>query len=95
LAEFVGYQFETNLCFSTDWQPAYYKPEDVVVPYFVPDTPAAREEIAAQYTTVSRLDQGSSGAAQILWFFETPFFTLKSSHIKSRNLCRLILTPIT
>ena len=29
-----------------------------MVPPFVPDTPAAREEIAAQYTTVSRLDQG-------------------------------------
>ena len=41
-----------------DWKPAYYKPEDVMVPPFVPDTPAAREEIAAQYTTVSRLDQG-------------------------------------
>ena len=41
-----------------DWSPAYYKPEDVMVPPFVPDTPAAREEIAAQYTTVSRLDQG-------------------------------------
>ena len=41
-----------------DWNPAYYKPEDVMVPPFVPDTPAAREEIAAQYTTISRLDQG-------------------------------------
>lgn len=28
------------------------------VPYFVPDTPAARADLAAQYTTVSRLDQG-------------------------------------
>ncbi|KAL1468605.1 hypothetical protein MTO96_041380 [Rhipicephalus appendiculatus] len=27
-------------------------------PPFVPDTPAAREDIAAQYTTVGRLDQG-------------------------------------
>ena len=41
-----------------DWKPAYYRPEDVIVPPFVPDTPAAREEIAAQYTTISRLDQG-------------------------------------
>ena len=29
-----------------------------MVPYFVQDTPAAREDIASQYTTISRLDQG-------------------------------------
>ena len=38
-----------------DWNPLYYKPEDVLVPYFVQDTPAAREDIANQYTTISRL----------------------------------------
>uniref|UniRef100_A0A672Y495 N-sulfoglucosamine sulfohydrolase (sulfamidase) n=1 Tax=Sphaeramia orbicularis TaxID=375764 RepID=A0A672Y495_9TELE len=41
-----------------DWTPVYYKPEQVKVPPFVPDTPAARADLAAQYTTVSRLDQG-------------------------------------
>ncbi|KAF7658660.1 hypothetical protein LDENG_00009700 [Lucifuga dentata] len=41
-----------------DWTPEYYTPEQVKVPPFVPDTPAARADIAAQYTTVSRLDQG-------------------------------------
>ena len=41
-----------------DWTPVTYSPDDVVVPYFVPDTPAARADIAAQYTTMSRLDQG-------------------------------------
>ncbi|XP_053473328.1 N-sulphoglucosamine sulphohydrolase [Ictalurus furcatus] len=41
-----------------DWKPQYYTPEQVKVPYFVPDTPAARADLAAQYTTVSRLDQG-------------------------------------
>ncbi|XP_056136282.1 N-sulphoglucosamine sulphohydrolase [Lampris incognitus] len=41
-----------------DWTPEYYTPEQVKVPYFVPDTPAARADLAAQYTTVSRLDQG-------------------------------------
>ena len=41
-----------------DWNPAYYRPEDVAVPYFVQDTPAAREDISNQYTTISRLDQG-------------------------------------
>lgn len=30
----------------------------VEVPYFVPDTRAARKDIAAQYKTMSRLDQG-------------------------------------
>lgn len=39
---------------------ASYKPSCGVlqVPPFVPDTPAARADLAAQYTTVSRLDQG-------------------------------------
>ncbi|KAG8181102.1 hypothetical protein JTE90_003151 [Oedothorax gibbosus] len=41
-----------------DWKPVHYKPEDVVVPYFIQDTPIARKDIAAQYTTLSRLDQG-------------------------------------
>lgn len=41
-----------------DWTPVYYRPEQVKVPPFVPDTPAARADLAAQYTTVSRLDQG-------------------------------------
>ncbi|XP_037523085.1 N-sulphoglucosamine sulphohydrolase [Rhipicephalus sanguineus] len=41
-----------------DWTPQHYDPGQVVVPSFVPDTRAAREDIAAQYTTVGRLDQG-------------------------------------
>ncbi|XP_076444419.1 N-sulfoglucosamine sulfohydrolase-like isoform X2 [Babylonia areolata] len=41
-----------------DWKPVRYDPAHVIVPYFVQDTPAAREDIAAQYTTISRLDQG-------------------------------------
>lgn len=41
-----------------DWTPEHYTPEQVKVPPFVPDTPAARADLAAQYTTVSRLDQG-------------------------------------
>lgn len=30
----------------------------MIVPYFVPDTPAAKADLAAQYTTVNRMDQG-------------------------------------
>uniref|UniRef100_A0A8C9M4U0 N-sulfoglucosamine sulfohydrolase n=1 Tax=Panthera tigris altaica TaxID=74533 RepID=A0A8C9M4U0_PANTA len=41
-----------------DWTPQAYDPQDVVVPYFVPDTPAARADLAAQYTTIGRMDQG-------------------------------------
>ena len=41
-----------------DWTPVHYSPDDVIVPYFVQDTPAVREDIAKQYTTLSRLDQG-------------------------------------
>ena len=41
-----------------DWTPVEYKPEDVEVPPFLPDTPATRMDIAAQYRSVSRMDQG-------------------------------------
>lgn len=41
-----------------DWKPVLYSPDEVIVPYFVQDTPAARQDIASQYTTISRLDQG-------------------------------------
>ena len=41
-----------------DWKPVLYSPKEVILPYFVQDTPAARQDIAAQYTTISRLDQG-------------------------------------
>lgn len=32
------------------------------MPPFVPDTPAARADLAAQYTTINRMDQGGSPA---------------------------------
>ncbi|XP_038597978.1 N-sulphoglucosamine sulphohydrolase [Tachyglossus aculeatus] len=41
-----------------DWTPQIYAPEEVQVPFFVPDTPAARADLAAQYTTIGRMDQG-------------------------------------
>uniref|UniRef100_A0A0B7APM9 Sulfatase N-terminal domain-containing protein n=2 Tax=Arion vulgaris TaxID=1028688 RepID=A0A0B7APM9_9EUPU len=41
-----------------DWTPTHYTPDEVIVPYFIPDTPAARLDIAAQYTTIGRMDQG-------------------------------------
>ena len=53
-----------------DWKPVYYRPEDVLVPYFVPDTPAARQDIAAQYTTISRLDQGNYTTMQVFWLIK-------------------------
>ncbi|KAA0203488.1 hypothetical protein HAZT_HAZT010451 [Hyalella azteca] len=41
-----------------DWTPVAYEADQVHVPYYVQDTPVAREDLAAQYTTISRLDQG-------------------------------------
>lgn len=43
-----------------DWQPWYYQWDEIQLPYFVQDTEPARRDIAAQYTTISRLDQGIS-----------------------------------
>ena len=41
-----------------DWHPINYSPDDVSVPYFVQDTLEARVDLAAQYRTISRMDQG-------------------------------------
>lgn len=41
-----------------DWHPIYYQWEQVQLPYYMQDTEPARRDIAAQYTTISRLDQG-------------------------------------
>lgn len=41
-----------------DWHPIYYQWDEIDVPYNVPDTEAARRDLAAQYQTISRLDQG-------------------------------------
>lgn len=41
-----------------DWNPLTYRPEDVEVPYFLPDTPATRQDLAKMYKTYSRFDQG-------------------------------------
>ncbi|XP_062936828.1 N-sulphoglucosamine sulphohydrolase isoform X2 [Cynocephalus volans] len=49
---------ETGMGHIPDWIPQTYDPQDVQVPYFVPDTPAARADLAAQYTTIGRMDQG-------------------------------------
>ena len=41
-----------------DWKPVAYDPADVIVPYYLPDTMATREELAKLYTIWSRLDAG-------------------------------------
>ncbi|UCE19482.1 MAG: sulfatase [Gemmatimonadota bacterium] len=38
--------------------PVKYKPDDVHVPSFLPDTPEVREELADQYQSITRLDTG-------------------------------------
>ncbi|MEC7907204.1 MAG: sulfatase [Verrucomicrobiota bacterium] len=43
-----------------------YNPDDVLVPDFLPDTPACRAEIAEYYQSVSRLDQGVARLVEIL-----------------------------
>ena len=46
--------------------PVRYRPEEVRVPPFLPDTPAARAELAEYYQAVSRLDQGVGRLIEIL-----------------------------
>ncbi|MBT5020599.1 MAG: sulfatase, partial [Planctomicrobium sp.] len=44
----------------------FYKPEDVVIPHFMTDTPETREELAQYYQSCSRIDQGVAKLVQIL-----------------------------
>lgn len=46
--------------------PVQYRPEDVRVPPFLPDTPATRAELAEYYQAVSRLDQGVGRLIELL-----------------------------
>ncbi len=46
--------------------PVVYRPAEVVVPSYLPDTPECRAELAEYYQAVSRLDQGVGQLVQIL-----------------------------
>lgn len=41
-----------------DWIPIYYQHDEINLPYFMPNTQAAKQDVSAQYTAISRLDQG-------------------------------------
>ncbi len=43
-----------------------YKPEEVIVPPFLPDTPECRAELAQYYQSVSRVDQGVGKLLSVL-----------------------------
>jgi len=62
---------------------ATYDPRDVVVPDFLPDSPASRAEIAQYYQSISRIDQGLGRLVEILkargkW--ENTLFVYTSDH---------------
>lgn len=44
----------------------FYRPENVIVPPFLPDTPACRAELAQYYQSVSRIDQGLGRLVELL-----------------------------
>lgn len=46
--------------------PVVYRPADVIVPSFLPDTPETRAELAQYYQAVSRVDQGIGRLVRIL-----------------------------
>jgi N-sulfoglucosamine sulfohydrolase len=41
-----------------DWAPQRWDPADVEVPFWIQDTPAARQDLAKLYTAKNRMDQG-------------------------------------
>ena len=47
-------------------EPVKFRPEDVLVPAFLPDTPECRAEIAEYYQAIARLDQGVGRLIEML-----------------------------
>jgi N-sulfoglucosamine sulfohydrolase len=82
-----------------------YSPDEVIVPDFLPDHPAVREELAEYYQAVSRLDTGigmavqaleASGRAQdtmivVMSDHGMPFPGAKGSSFDSGHQCPLII----
>ncbi|XP_053423843.1 N-sulphoglucosamine sulphohydrolase isoform X2 [Nycticebus coucang] len=64
-----------------DWTPQTYSPQDVLVPYFVPDTPAARADLVAQYTTIGRMDQDLTPTILDWLSISYPSYTIFGSEI--------------
>lgn len=61
----------------------FYKPEDVVIPHFLSDTPETREELAQYYQSCSRIDQGVARLVQILkesGLFEKTLIVFTADH---------------
>ena len=56
--EFFG-NGESGMGRIPDWHPITFQADQVEVPQYVQDTLPARRDIAAQYTAISRLDQGT------------------------------------
>jgi len=46
--------------------PVHYKPSEVIVPPFLPDTPVCRAELAQYYESISRIDSGVGRLIEIL-----------------------------
>ncbi|WP_438480462.1 sulfatase-like hydrolase/transferase [Oleiharenicola lentus] len=46
--------------------PQTFRPEDVIVPAYLPDTPATRAELAEYYQSIARLDQGIGRLVEVL-----------------------------
>lgn len=82
-----------------------YRPEDVIVPDFLPDHPSVRQELAEYYQSISRLDQGigmllealdaSGRASETLVICMSdhgmPFPGAKASSFDSGHHCPLIV----
>ena len=69
-----------------DWKPVHYDPNNITVPYFLPNSATTRRELANMYTAVSRLDQGQHSTARLthtLTELSTARFTHPLTHSHS------------
>ena len=91
-------------------QPGSYTPDEIIVPNFLPDVPAVREDLADYYESVSRcdavvgavldaLDASGSRRRETLVFVTTdhamPFPGAKASSFDSGHHCPLLISSPT
>lgn len=65
--QYYGFDNATQTSTIPDWQPVFYQPQQVVVPHWIQDTPAARQDLAGMYTAKNRMDQGVGLLLDLVW----------------------------
>lgn len=56
--QYYGWDGGANRSTIPDWTPRWFEPANLTLPYWIQDTPIARQDLAYAYTVKNRMDQG-------------------------------------